>query len=343
MANALEAARALGWDGDLTTDSGVEELVGILVDELRRAERSSAELRRRSETLIRIHDALARLRPIESPVKLLERATVEACEGCGFDRAVLFRVSGSTLVAESVHVVGDPEWADALLAATDPIPLDSALIETEALRRQRPLMIHDAQNHPRVSKPAARLYKVTSYVCAPIIPEGRVIGFLHADHYMKGRDVDEFDRDALFAFAEGFGFAFERAVLLGRLQAQRAEVRRLLASTEAVLRAHVDAEVELVRAADAEIASARIAPALFLAGRETRLDEQLTRREHEVLRLLAAGATNSAIAEQLVVSEGTVKSHVGRILRRLGARNRVEAASIYLRLTGDGMDERRGK
>jgi DNA-binding CsgD family transcriptional regulator/putative methionine-R-sulfoxide reductase with GAF domain len=282
------------------------------------------------ETLTRIHDALARLRLMESPEQLLERSTPEACAACGFDRAVLYRLSGSKLVAESFHVEGDPEWAAELLAASraDPLPLDQGLNETEALRRKRPVMIHDAQNHPGVYHSLGRVYKVFSYVGAPIIPEGRVIGFLHADHYLKGRNVDEFDRDALFAFAEGFGFAFERAVLLSRLQAQAAEVNRLLASTEAVVRNYVDAEVELVRATDAQLA------ALF-GQREAPLDELLTRREREVLRLVAAGATNSAIAEQLVVSEGTVKSHVKRILRRLGARNRVEAASIYLRSVGE--------
>lgn len=308
----------------------------VTLNELRdqRAEQEAAEHRRRTETLGRIHAALGRLRPIDSTEKVLERATGEACAACGFDRAVLFRVSGSTLVAEGVHVEGDQGWAEELLRATqaDPLPLDLMTVETEALRRQRPFMVHDAPNHPGVYQPLASVYKVTSYVGAPIIPGGRVIGFLHADHYFKGRDVDEFDRDALFAFAEGFGFAFERASLLARLRAQGEEVRGLLASTEAIVRAHGDAEVELVRAADAAIASAR-STAGFLTGRHIGLSEQLTRREREVLRLVAAGATNGAIAEALVVSEDTVKSHVKRILRRLGARNRVEAASIYLSAT----------
>jgi DNA-binding CsgD family transcriptional regulator len=358
---ARGAARALGWTGG--DETGLDELIEGLTDHLGerlrvvddhlaagldslvalqelRAGRTATGERRRADTLTRIHDALARLRQIESLEQLLERSTQEACTACGFDRAVLYRLSGSKLVAESFYVEGDPEWAAELLAASraDPLPLDQNLNETEALRRRKPVMIHDAQNHPGVYQSLGKIYNVFSYVGAPIIPEGRVIGFLHADHYLKNRNVDEFDRDALFAFAEGFGFAFERAVLVTRLQAQAAEVNRLLSSTEAVVRGYVDAEVELVRATDAQLASSGTAAALLgghtrSSGHDTALEELLTRREREVLRLLAAGATNRAIAEALVVSEGTVKSHVKRILRRLGARNRVEAAALYLRHT----------
>jgi DNA-binding NarL/FixJ family response regulator len=58
----------------------------------------------------------------------------------------------------------------------------------------------------------------------------------------------------------------------------------------------------------------------------------LTVREREVLELMASGATNTQIGEELVVSEGTVKSHVKRILRKLRAANRAEAVSRYLHL-----------
>ncbi|MBV9313087.1 MAG: helix-turn-helix transcriptional regulator [Pseudonocardia sp.] len=58
----------------------------------------------------------------------------------------------------------------------------------------------------------------------------------------------------------------------------------------------------------------------------------LTRREIEVLRLMAVSDTNSRIARRLVISEGTVKSHVKHILRKLRAANRAEAVSRWLRM-----------
>jgi DNA-binding NarL/FixJ family response regulator len=57
----------------------------------------------------------------------------------------------------------------------------------------------------------------------------------------------------------------------------------------------------------------------------------LTPREQEVLGMLAEGETNARIAQRLVVSEDTVKTHVKHILRKLGVRNRSQAVSRYFR------------
>ena len=69
-----------------------------------------------------------------------------------------------------------------------------------------------------------------------------------------------------------------------------------------------------------------------LAGPDSRMQGLLTRRELDVMRLMAAGETNAGIASRLVVSEGTVKSHVKHILRKLRAANRAEAVSRFVRL-----------
>jgi DNA-binding NarL/FixJ family response regulator len=57
----------------------------------------------------------------------------------------------------------------------------------------------------------------------------------------------------------------------------------------------------------------------------------LSRRELEVLALIAEGATNAQIAERLVIAKTTVESHVKSIFRKLEVSNRTEAAARYLR------------
>jgi NarL family two-component system response regulator LiaR len=59
--------------------------------------------------------------------------------------------------------------------------------------------------------------------------------------------------------------------------------------------------------------------------------QDLTERERDVLRLLVDGLNNSEIAEQLVLSRSTVKTHVSHILEKLGVSNRLEAVTLAIR------------
>ena len=68
-----------------------------------------------------------------------------------------------------------------------------------------------------------------------------------------------------------------------------------------------------------------VAAALDAAGRPVSLPDDLTTREVEVLKLIAAGRSNGEIAAELVVSAATVKTHVNHIFQKTGARDRAQA------------------
>src|SRR5205807_4078967 len=193
-----------------------------------------------------------------------------------------------------VHVVGDPEWAQEILQAgrAEPQQLTHMTLEIEMVRRRGPLLVANVQSDPRVHQPIAAASLSRSYVAAPIMPEGRVIGFLHADCYMQRRHVDEFCRDVLWMFAQGVGYAFQCTVLSERLHALRAEVGRLTFDITKATDELVDAEVEVTRIDRENVAMARSGAATFVADHSP-ADSGLTRREIDVLRLMATGQTNA--------------------------------------------------
>jgi LuxR family transcriptional regulator, maltose regulon positive regulatory protein len=72
------------------------------------------------------------------------------------------------------------------------------------------------------------------------------------------------------------------------------------------------------------------------AGRQLEADARLaalSRRQRDVLRLVAAGRSNVEIADELFISVNTVKFHLRSIFRQLGIANRVQAAQRYAELT----------
>ncbi|MFB7056972.1 response regulator [Streptomyces vinaceus] len=121
-------------------------------------------------------------------------------------------------------------------------------------------------------------------------------------------DLDEYVYEALRAGASGF-------LLKDASADQLAEAVRVVAAGEALLSPNITKRLitEFSRM------GAPRAPS------KARIDE-LTERETEVLSLIAQGLSNAEIAAHLVVAEQTVKTHVGRILVKLGLRDRTQAA-----------------
>jgi DNA-binding NarL/FixJ family response regulator len=123
-------------------------------------------------------------------------------------------------------------------------------------------------------------------------------------------DLDEYVYEALGSGASGFLLKDTTAEALF-------EAVRVVARGDALLAPSV------TRRLIGEFA--RLHPAL--PPQPDRLRE-LTPRETEVLRLVAEGLSNAEIAERLVVSEETVKTHVSRVLTKLGLRDRAQAVVV---------------
>jgi DNA-binding CsgD family transcriptional regulator len=146
---------------------------------------------------------------------------------------------------------------------------------------------------------------------------------LHADRPEPDGVVTMDHLDQLEAFAECLAVAFENAVLEEKAAQQHVEVENLCANVDELLRR-----------------SAR--PALWSLSGSTpgrrhdayyQCDQpdvpSLTAREREIMSYVATGATNGQIARCLVISEGTVKSHLKHIARKLKTSSRAAAVAVY--------------
>ncbi|HEV7529730.1 MAG TPA: response regulator transcription factor [Solirubrobacteraceae bacterium] len=120
-------------------------------------------------------------------------------------------------------------------------------------------------------------------------------------------DLDEYVFGALRAGASGF-------LLKGVEPAQLVDAVRTVAGGEALL--EPSATRRLIEAYTAGAPNRRDGPVA--------LPDDLTTRETELLALIAEGSTNAEIAERLIISPLTVKSHVSRILAKMSARDRTQ-------------------
>lgn len=210
------------------------------------------------------------------------------------------------------------------------MPIRVLLADDQAMVREGFAVLLDAQPDIEVVAQAAdgREAVALTHELGPdvVVMDVRmpVLDGLAATRLISGRtkvivlttfDIDEYVFEALRAGASGF--------LLKQAGARElAEAVRTVAAGEALLAPSATRRLiaEFVRLGPRSTAAPCRAPGL-------------SERETEVLVLIAQGRSNAEIAEQLVVSERTVKSHVSSILTKLGLRDRTQAA-IYAFETG---------
>ena len=258
-----------------------------------------------------VQRAVARLSSLDSVARLVAAAPREACRAVGFERAMLSHIRGDRITFASVSFEADPIMAAdfARLARAVRPRLDRCAPEHETVVRQMPVLVGNAQTAPGVFRPLTHVARTEAYVVAPIVRDGHTVGLLHADQFGSDRTLNELDRELLWTFATGVGWAMDDVA------------NRVLRQARAMGEGAGDLVAELRTGAWPEGDAVPAAPSRLTT---------LTAREEEVLQLMSEGASNAAIGDALVISQATVKSHVRHILRKLRAANRTEAVSLYL-------------
>jgi DNA-binding CsgD family transcriptional regulator len=252
---------------------------------------------------------------------------------------------------------GDPELADRILGAAltafpDPTPLGQERLwcAVAGARVQRARRAARPRDRAIATATTARLAELTTLVerdCAVVTPMTEALGLTFRAEVGERR-LDDWDRAAAAWRALGAGYELA-TVLTGATNAalaanNRSGARLRLAEARGIA-AELRAAPLLARIDD--LATRGRLDLESDGDREAGGDREgggagfgLTRRELDVLRVLARGRSNAQLADELYISRNTAATHVARILTKLAVTSRTEAAAVAHRegLLGDGQD-----
>jgi DNA-binding CsgD family transcriptional regulator len=235
-------------------------------------------------------DGIRRMKKAGSLQGLARQACTELCDALGFDYALLSLVLDDGFVVEES---GHGVGGPTMIARRDCV----------------------------AERDCIRLRNTAHYLVAPVVAESQVVALLHASRGSEG--VSVCDVDVLDTFAAAYSLLHERMVNTERVQHQRTSIARAAArltdEADRIAAAAISLDVEY----DNRVEPPTIAPDSALAA-------TLSERERQVFERLVLGAANAEIADELVITVETVKTHVKRILRKIGAINRSEAIALYM-------------
>ncbi|MDT7620406.1 MAG: hypothetical protein QOF99_1307 [Pseudonocardiales bacterium] len=282
---------------------------------------------RMTSQLAAVRETLGRFGGIES-VRQLAQECPRAVSQLGFDRGMLSLVANSVWTPVSAHSDRQPEWAKELVVdgQRSPQEIISTLPEFDLVRRQKSILVTEVHQNPKVYKEVVAASQSRSYVASRIVSNGNLVGFIHGDRFFHREDVDDFDCSLLGVFGEAFGFIYARALIIERSAAIQSQLAALASGINQAAAGLKRFEDDLRSESDIRPGENSETPVPF----EIPLPNcGLTSREMQILQLMANGASNADIASRLYIANGTVKSHVKHVLRKLGAANRAEAVSRW--------------
>ncbi|MCW2689639.1 MAG: response regulator containing a CheY-like receiver domain and an DNA-binding domain [Mycobacterium sp.] len=298
----------------------------LLISILRlRCELLDDDLSRRVRCLSEIRNALGQLRGLP-PREMIHAAPVVLSRELAFTRTMISTVRGSMWLPQHLHAEDEKSDPDSRrlieYVVGRHIQLADAPLETELVRKRCGAVVPSPMYDKRTFKEIIEVSGCFGYIAAPITVQGRAIGMLHADRPEPHGIVTTDHLEQLEAFAECLSVAFESAVLEEKAAQQRVEVDHLCANVEELLSRSARSGLWSLSGATPRQWDARYRhdqPATPL----------LTAREHEIMSHVATGASNGQIARYLVISEGTVKSHLKHIAKKLHTSSRAAAVAVY--------------
>jgi DNA-binding CsgD family transcriptional regulator len=299
----------------------------ILISILRlQCELLDHDLVRRVKSMSEIRHALGYLRGLP-PREMIYAAGEVLSREFAFARTMISTVRGSLWLPQHLHI--EEESADPHSRSLQEyvegrqIQLAEAPLETELVRKRCGVFAPSPQDDKRVFKEIMEASGCFGYIGAPITVQGRAIGIIHADRPEPHGIVTMDHLEQLEAFAECLSVAFESAALEEKAAQQRVEVESLCGNVDELLSRSGRSAVWSLPVA---LPGAR--HDAYYRGAQPDLPT-LTSREREIMSHVATGATNGQIARCLVISEGTVKSHLKHIAKKLNTSSRAAAVATY--------------
>ena len=331
LAHQLDSLRQrleqrISLSSDPTADAATTAEILITILRLQ-CELLDHDLARRVKSMSEIRQALGYLRGLP-PRKMIHAAPEVLSRELDFARTLISIVRGSLWLPQHLHIEeerADPHGRQFLEYIIDRhIQLADAPLETELVRKRCGVFAPSPTDDKRTFKELVEASGCFGYIAAPITVQGRAIGILHVDRPEPHGIVTMDHLEQLEAFAECLSVAFESAALEEKAAQQRVEVDNVCGNVDELL--SQSARSVLWSLPGAASGSRHDA---YYRGDQSAVPA-LTSREREIMSHVATGATNGQIARCLVISEGTVKSHLKHIAKKLNTSSRAAAVATYV-------------
>lgn len=254
-------------------------------------------------------DSIRRLKAAPSMQALERQVCTELCHTIGFSSAVLSSIAPDKFIPVTSH---------GTRGTGNPLPRNACIAEQDCVRFRR--IVHADGGEVPATEGLCEILGAPDYLVAPIVVEAKVVALVHMSR-ARGA-IAEGDVDTLGLLLSVYSFVYERLLNSQRVDQLRVSIIGAAARLAEEADRIAGTAVSLDAGGDDDAFEAVAAVDAFTA--------TLSNRERDVFARMVLGDSNAEIADELVVSVETVKTHVKRILRKIGAANRLEAITLYM-------------